>query len=184
MLNEQGPVPSAFQGRIGPWKGMWMLDDPHTGDKDIWIEVNHSQRKFEVHPEDLDNENYDQNRLTFEVVAWSRRPTTSTLYPDFLPIMEHRGVPRTIFKQFVIKSMDEARQEAQKAYGSRGQLYKWLQDEFATDSTPAKAGSYDLLPSEKALRMLAVSSPKLTLRSALKLGRLDLIRHLNMSSRL
>lgn len=134
-----------------------MLDDPHTGDQGVWIEVNHSQRKFEVHPEDLDDEKYDRNRLTFEVLAWSRKPATSTLYPDFLPIMEHRGVARTIFKDFVNKSMDEARQDVQKATASREQLFKWLQDTFSVDTPPAKAGSYELLPSEKALRMLAVS---------------------------
>lgn len=157
MLNEQGPVPSAFQGRIGPWKGMWMIDDPHKGDQDVWIEVNHSQRKFEVHQEDLDDERYDRNRLTFEVLAWSRKPVTSTLYPDFLPIMEHRGISRNTFKDFVNKSMDEARQDVQKAVASREQLYKWLQDTFAVESGPLKGGAYELLPSEKALKMLAVS---------------------------
>jgi len=52
--------------------------------------------------------------------------------------------------------MDEARHDVQKAVVSREQLYKWLQDTFASDTAPAKAGSYELLPSEKALRMLAV----------------------------
>lgn len=157
MLNEQGPIPSAFQGRIGPWKGMWMLDDPSTGDEGVWIEVNNSQRKFEVHHEDLDDATYDRDRLTFEVVAWSRKPSTSTLYPDFLPIMEHRGVTRATFKDFVNQSMDEARQDVQKAVSSRQQLYRWLQDTFNLDAPVIKTGFSDTLPAEKAIKMLAVS---------------------------
>ena len=88
--------PSVFQARIGCWKGIWMVHDPHLPydcQNDIWIEVTPSQRKFYRHPEDLSDDTFDRRRTTFEVITWSTPPTSAHLSPTLIPILVDRGVP-------------------------------------------------------------------------------------------
>jgi hypothetical protein len=136
-----------------------MLSDPVTSRDEIWLEVNRSQQKFEVHSEDLFDTTFDTNRLTFEVISWSRSPSKSSLYVEFLPILESRGVSRHTLVDFVKNSMNEAKQEVDNAQRDKVQLSKWVQENLSSESTIATAT--DLLeiqlPSEKVLKMCAVS---------------------------
>ena len=85
------PTPSAFQGRTGGAKGMWMVDieDENTtlsSERDFWIEISDSQQKFESHPIDLTDP--DPDRVTFEVHDRSKPLRSAVLklpaitYPD------------------------------------------------------------------------------------------------------
>ena len=62
-LGIQGPSPTAFQARIGCWKGMWFTDqrnlDHDVEEENIWIEVTPSQAKFTRHSEDHSDELFD-----------------------------------------------------------------------------------------------------------------------------
>ncbi|KAK5079891.1 hypothetical protein LTR16_008533, partial [Cryomyces antarcticus] len=99
-----GPVPSAFQGRIGGAKGVWMISAPsettdleHTS---IWIEITPSQTKFKPHDTDLDDATFDSNRLTFEMLKFSGPPKTSILHMSFLSILQDRGIPKDTLIKF------------------------------------------------------------------------------------
>lgn len=101
MLNGSGPRPSLFQARIGPWKGTWfVVPSTRLEDRDdVWIEVTPSQRKFRRHSEDYYPAVCDPERLTFEVLKWSKNPDTSCINRDFIPILADRGVPRPVLEQ-------------------------------------------------------------------------------------
>lgn len=81
-LKQSGPVPAAFQGRIGGAKGVWIRSDSadtaSVADREIWIEISESQLKFEAHAEDLDDQTYDRDRVTFEVLKWTRSVSASS----------------------------------------------------------------------------------------------------------
>lgn len=100
MLGIDSHVPSAFQGRIGGAKGLWMVDVEEeplylnlSSGHDFWIEISESQEKFEPHPVDLIAP--DPDRVTFEVVSWSKPLRSAALNFQLIPILEDRGVPRS-----------------------------------------------------------------------------------------
>jgi hypothetical protein len=136
-----------------------MISGPPQSSEDFWIEVNDSQRKFEVHREDLNDTTFDIDRLTFEVISWSRKPTCSNLYLEFLPIMEHRGVSRSRLDAFVASCMDKARDDVEDAVYDREMLFKWIKDNFGSTARTAEDAMARQLPTEKVLTMLAVSAP-------------------------
>lgn len=160
MLGEQGCCPSAIQARVGSCKGLWIVSDPRADDaNDIWIEVTDSQKKFAVHPEDLRDNACATNRITFEVISWSRKPTKSCLYFEFLPILEDRGVPRAVLRSFIEKSLDDEQEVIDKAMSSRDLLYKWVQEKYSFEDESERSNYIDPPPSEKVLKMLAVGEP-------------------------
>lgn len=117
-----------FQARIGPWKGVWFLDEATSpsGNGKIWLEVVPSQQKFQHI--DLHDDMFDIHRMTFEVVAWSNRPQTSSLYMDFLPILSDRGVPRSVLQDLVADCLSEEQNVLEKAEETEAQLLKWLNE--------------------------------------------------------
>lgn len=77
-------LPSAFQGRFGPAKGLWTVSDQDkTGE--MWIELYESQCKWVEDPV-WD----DPAHRTFEVSAWSNPCRSAALNFQFLPILAHR----------------------------------------------------------------------------------------------
>lgn len=134
FLGNDGIVPSAFQARIGPWKGVWMSEPPPQGrdldGDDVWIEVTESQRKFLPHVVDRSNNTFDHNRLTFEVLNWARRPSPSILYRDYLPILEDRKVTRDSMIAFVQKAMEAEESSLMLALEDDIVLYKYVQDRW------------------------------------------------------
>ena len=81
-------VPSGFQGRIGPYKGLWVVSSSDDSDNgDIWIECYPSQEKWNCDFEDADHR-------TFEVNDWAQRLTPAALNEQFIPVLENRALNR------------------------------------------------------------------------------------------
>ncbi|KAF7734063.1 RNA-dependent RNA polymerase [Penicillium ucsense] len=98
-LGITGPTPSAFQGRIAGAKGLWMVDryqssirsfcQDDTGcANDIWIQISDTQLKIYPHPQDWD-EDFDPEKLIFEVVKWSKPLNPVNLNIQLLIILAH-----------------------------------------------------------------------------------------------
>jgi hypothetical protein len=123
-------LPSAFQGRIGGAKGMWIVSgesfskDPK--DLDIWIQINESQLKFQPHGEDLLDDSFDPLRLTFEVSNYSTPPCASELHISFIPILVDRGVPRDTIANMMTTRLDSDRTELLDALADSTRLYEWV----------------------------------------------------------
>ena len=121
--------PKVFQARIGCWKGLWMVDVqnlPVEPQDDIWIEVTPSQRKFNRHPEDLEDNTFDAMRTTFEVVAWSMPPTSARLSPTLIPILVDRGVPEPALHELFQASLAHERKTLMDAVQNPQLLYRWI----------------------------------------------------------
>jgi hypothetical protein len=79
-------MPSAFQARIGNAKGLWIVHRSDRANKERWIETYPSQRKWEMHPENIDVE-----LRTFEVISHSKRLCQAVLNTQFLSLLEAHG---------------------------------------------------------------------------------------------
>jgi hypothetical protein len=136
-----GPLPSAFQGRIGGAKGLWMIsDESFTKDPEhlkIWIEISESQLKFKPHPEDKSDATFDSFRLTFEVSNFSSSPTHSDLHISFIPIMADRGVPRDEIANYMRERLDVARSDLLERVTDPVKLYEYVHK----NSSSAREGS-------------------------------------------
>lgn len=92
-LGISGNTPSCFQGRIAGAKGLWMVDrhQSHVSkDEDFWIQVSDSQLKIKPHPHYW-QEPVDGEKLTFEVVKWSKPLHSVDLNIQLLGILEYGG---------------------------------------------------------------------------------------------
>ncbi|GMF78351.1 unnamed protein product [Aspergillus oryzae] len=92
-LGITGATPSAFQGRIAGAKGLWMVDKHNSTistESDVWIQISDSQLKIKPHPAGW-QEPVDEEKLTFEVVKWSKPLHTVDLNTQLLAILEHGG---------------------------------------------------------------------------------------------
>ena len=142
ILERPGPVPSAFQARIGPWKGIWFVaHDQHHGvvrEDDVWIHVNKTQTKFERHVEDYEDLHYDPLRLSFDIVQWSHAPSASTLYNEYLPILEDRGVPRENCAEIVREWLATETMEVNTALSHSYRALEWIQSKRGILSTSAE----------------------------------------------
>ena len=129
-------VPSAFQGRIGGAKGMWMVDAldeslPNSQrENGYWIEITDSQLKFEGHL--TDNLFPDRERVTFEVQSYSKKLSTASLNYQLMPILEDRGVPYEVFKRLLEEDLTAKVGELEVAMDSALALRKWNQDNNST----------------------------------------------------
>jgi hypothetical protein len=132
------PLPSAFQGRIGGAKGMWMISaesftkDPD--DIDVWIEISNSQLKFDPHEADLSDATFDPHRLTFEVLQFSSRPKSSELHISFIPIMADRGVSCDLMAEYVRERLDAERIELLERLADPVRLYDYIHRHSASSS--------------------------------------------------
>ncbi|GLA59156.1 hypothetical protein AtubIFM55763_000004 [Aspergillus tubingensis] len=92
-LGLTGYTPSAFQGRIAGAKGLWMVDKHQshvTADDDVWIQISDTQLKIKPHPHEWDG-SVDDEKLTFEVVKWSKPLHPVNLNIQLLSILDHGG---------------------------------------------------------------------------------------------
>ncbi|KAL4926072.1 RNA dependent RNA polymerase [Aspergillus undulatus] len=92
-LGITGNIPSAFQGRIAGAKGLWMVDAHQSHVKsndDVWIQISDSQLKINPHPREW-KAPVDDEKLTFEVVKWSKPPHPVDLNIQLLAILDHGG---------------------------------------------------------------------------------------------
>ncbi|KAL4917963.1 RNA dependent RNA polymerase-domain-containing protein [Aspergillus aurantiobrunneus] len=92
-LEITGNTPSAFQGRIAGAKGLWMVDAHQShiaADDDVWIQISDPQLEIKPHPRKW-KEPVDDEKLTFEVVRWSKHPHSVDLNIQLLAILDHGG---------------------------------------------------------------------------------------------
>lgn len=159
-LGGSGPLPAVFQARMGPWKGIWTVTptarDGYAIDA-IWIEVTPSQTKFVRHTEDLHDLTYEPERLTFEVVQWSRPPKESTLHIEYLPILRDRGVPRRALEDLVTTMLDRNKGSLETALSSTQTLLKWIHDHYTSEAEENFSNDASRLPEEKIKLLLGVS---------------------------
>ncbi|KAF2843536.1 hypothetical protein M501DRAFT_924191 [Patellaria atrata CBS 101060] len=136
-MNLPGQIPSAFQGRIGGAKGVWMLSAAvNTADahhRDIWIEITESQRKFQPHDEDQDrcDATFEPHRLTFDVVAYTKATQSSTLHVAFLPILLDRGIPAKDLKSLMDHYLEAERIDLLEKMRNPVQTRQWISSEFS-----------------------------------------------------
>ncbi|KAJ5664860.1 uncharacterized protein N7477_007308 [Penicillium maclennaniae] len=98
QLKINGDLPSAFQGRIAGAKGLWMVDGEvprhgafhKDGGDGIWIEISDSQLKIKPHPVNW-KDPVDEEKLTFEVVNWSKSLHPVDLNIQLLGILDFGG---------------------------------------------------------------------------------------------
>ncbi|KAH7389891.1 RNA dependent RNA polymerase-domain-containing protein [Pyrenochaeta sp. MPI-SDFR-AT-0127] len=157
------PLPSAFQGRIGGAKGMWMINsEPHTrdqADRNIWIEVTDSQLKFVRTKDDEDENLYNPHRLTFNYVKHSFVNGSTTLHIDFIPILVDRGVQRDVIANFMITRLDEDRKKLLGMISDPIKLHNWVTKQGSV--TPASG----ILTWQAALPLSLPEKAKLLLRT-------------------
>jgi hypothetical protein len=158
------PLPSAFQGRIGGAKGMWMISaEPHTREPahlETWIEVTDSQRKFEpVHDDEADDRPYNMHRLTFNYVKHSFVNGSTDLHSSFIPILVDRGVPRDVIKNIIISRLDQERDELLDMLHDPVRLHNWIAKQCS--DTPALG----VLTWQAALPLSLPEKAKLLLRA-------------------
>ena len=125
-------LPSAFQGRIGGAKGVWMVDltNDWNGTDDIWIEITDSQLKFQGHKQD---ENFpDPHRVTFDVHSWSKPLKPESLNFQLIHVLENRGVDPGVFNRMLVEDLNDKTAGLQTAMSSGLELRLWNQENNAT----------------------------------------------------
>ncbi|KAF1976229.1 hypothetical protein BU23DRAFT_528630 [Bimuria novae-zelandiae CBS 107.79] len=126
------PLPSAFQGRIGGAKGVWMINDEPSfvnPDEPDWIEISKSQLKFNFHAEDRTDSAYDRHRVAFDYVDHSRKPVPKALHISFIPILVDRGVPWKVIADLTIERQDADRKQLLHNLSDPERMYPWVHRE-------------------------------------------------------
>ncbi|SPN98958.1 related to qde-1 RNA-dependent RNA polymerase (RdRP) [Cephalotrichum gorgonifer] len=90
--------PSGFQGRIGPYKGFWVVDSLDDGE--LWIEGYPSQKKWNCDLEDPDHR-------TFEVRKPAGRLIPASLNEQFIPVLEDRARDPLRMRAVVSRLLEE-----------------------------------------------------------------------------
>ncbi|KAF1914659.1 RNA dependent RNA polymerase-domain-containing protein [Ampelomyces quisqualis] len=158
------PLPSAFQGRIGGAKGMWMLSaEPHTRDPAhlaIWIDVTDSQEKFtRAHADLADNRPYNPHRLTFNHVNHTFVHGARDLHISFIPILVDRGVSRDVIAGLMRNRLDQDREQLMDMLDDPVRLHNWITKQGS--ATPPQG----ILPWQAALPLAVAERVKLLLRT-------------------
>ncbi|KAK1996589.1 RNA-directed RNA polymerase [Colletotrichum falcatum] len=92
-----GDIPSAIQGRIGPAKGMWLIDIADD-EGHLWIELWPSQQKWNC-------DFHDSEHRTLEVRAHAMEPRSASLNVQFLPVLEDRAINKEAMRQTIGQSL-------------------------------------------------------------------------------
>ncbi|KAG9191956.1 hypothetical protein G6011_10690 [Alternaria panax] len=148
-----GPLPSAFQGRIGGAKGLWMISaESFTKDPQhlkYWIKINRSQWKF--HPP-LDQSHHHR---TFEVSNYSSTPSPSELHISFIPILIDRGIKREVVAGLMKESLDTERSKLLELLPDPVKIYDWVHRNGTKAQTePSWQGALPISLEEKVKFML------------------------------
>ncbi|KAK3681744.1 RNA dependent RNA polymerase-domain-containing protein [Podospora appendiculata] len=134
-------IPSAVQGRMGPAKGMWLMDVLDTGDAD-WIQTYPSQRKWKC--------NYaDVHQRTLEVRSVASELKSAGLNLQLLPVLEDRAADKEDMRKAIAARLtnDLQRQfDTQKAALKRPlQFRQWVTENFSTRADRVKHGQIPFL---------------------------------------
>ena len=157
-LGIQGHVPSAFQARIAGAKGMWIAD-PHrrpelsdSQNSNLYdISISPSQVKFKNHLSDRAGDQCPENhdRLTFEVIGYSMPLRSALISRDLLPILEDRGVDKSVFQKFLRDDIYRQVYELKEVVSDRHLLRKWNHDHGFLSRPEDKLASVGTLPRSK-----------------------------------
>lgn len=98
-------IPSAFQGRFGEAKGLWVVDRSEDIEND-WIELYREQCKWKRGREGSDEFDHWSHR-TFEVVGHSTPLKTADLNTQLLPLLMHQAQDRTRMRKAIAKALEE-----------------------------------------------------------------------------
>jgi hypothetical protein len=150
-LKQPGSIPSAFQGRFGGAKGMWMVSAAINTDnlfhQDVWINITESQLKFNPHLVDKDprDKGYDPHRLTFEVNGYCTYPTPSNLHMAFIPILVDRGVSVEAMASLMDDRLSFEREELIETLADPTRIRSWVnkqtmrkEETFRDTESPAR----------------------------------------------
>ncbi|KAJ6287352.1 RNA dependent RNA polymerase-domain-containing protein [Bipolaris maydis] len=149
------PLPSAFQGRIGGAKGIWVINAERFTKEpthlEPWIMINDSQWKFEP-----PNDQSPYHR-TFEVLNYSSTPSPSELHSLFIPILADRGVPKEAISDLMFDSLEKERMNLLNVLQDTTKVHEWVYRNGANtklrEETPGRAGQPASLE-EKVLNLL------------------------------
>ena len=125
---------------------MWMVDaqdeTPSKRGRNYWIEITDKQLKFEGHPRD---EIYPEPaRVTFDVNAWAKKLSSSSLSFQLLPILVDRGVPPTVIANLLEEDLTARVDELKVAMDSGLALRKWNQEVNPITGERAKHGGIEM----------------------------------------
>ncbi|KAH8817394.1 RNA dependent RNA polymerase-domain-containing protein [Xylogone sp. PMI_703] len=145
-------LPSAFQGRIGGAKGLWLLDIEDDGSSGMWIKIYQSQSKWkrgekeiEIHPA----------HRTFDVSAMSTPCKPARVNEQFLALLDHGETESQIMGETIAHILEEElRYKAEQLNNAREspqKLRRWVHSESGnrkkSGSTSSNVGS---LPEESS----------------------------------
>ena len=125
--------PTAFQGRIGEAKGLWVVDRHDKGGED-WIETYPSQRKWYRGEKrgDNDKEWDDPSHRTFEVLKCSGPLKSADLNLQFLPLLMDRANDPKLMKRAISEILEQGLalkvEEIQEAMDDPKSFRKWVRD--------------------------------------------------------
>lgn len=125
------------------------------------ITISPKQVKFENHPEDREAESYDADRLTFEVVGYSKPLRPAELNRRFIPILEAQGVPRTAFEKLFGDHLSHQVNELKAAASDGCDFRKWIHDNYSSalyrDENDACSGCLPIKIADQIIMLLEVS---------------------------
>ncbi|KAH9224110.1 RNA dependent RNA polymerase-domain-containing protein [Leptodontidium sp. 2 PMI_412] len=123
-------LPTAFQGRIGEAKGLWVIDLHDKGGED-WIETYPSQRKW-FRGKKATGEWNDPSHRTFEVLKCSGPLKSADLNLQFLPLLMDRAKNPELMKRalsdILEQGLDLKVKEIQEAMDDPQSFRKWVRD--------------------------------------------------------
>ena len=146
-------VPSAFQGRIGGAKGLWLPDRSNTrpivDSRNFWIEISDSQLKIKPHPAQRD---VCEEARTFEVTSWSHLPRPAALNKQLITVLRDRRVSRHSLEDCVLAQSNLYLQELLSAMPDARALRGFLQKHHRTGRSDAELALLASLPDDTAER--------------------------------
>jgi hypothetical protein len=139
-------TPSAFQGRLGGAKGLWVVDHTDNSNTD-WIEVYPSQQKWSRRTKDgaID----DPSQRTFEVNGISGPLRSADLNAQFLPLLVNGARDKNAMKSAISSILEMGLQQRlddiQAAIEEPESFKKWIRESNANSNEKLKAGGIPCL---------------------------------------
>ncbi|QSZ37354.1 hypothetical protein DSL72_009452 [Monilinia vaccinii-corymbosi] len=136
-------IPSAFQGRFGEAKGLWIVDRSDDIEND-WIELYSEQCKWNRGEEGGDEFDH-RSRRTFEVVGHSTPLKTADLNTQLLPLLMHQATNRRRMRGAIIKALKEglshSLEELKTALTGPRELRSWVRPTNSSIRDRIKTGA-------------------------------------------
>lgn len=135
ILGITGMRPVSFQARINGCKGIWTISAPWDSSDSrhqaIWIEITESQQKIIPSAIDFDKRVCSADRWTLESVKFSAPPKPSSLYMDFMPVLEDRHVPRHVLCSVIQSQLDMDFTKLLETLDCPKQFRRWIHSQMS-----------------------------------------------------